>query len=278
MPYLFTKMQGCGNDFMILNGMELPTPLSLTQCQIKQWAHRHFGVGFDQLLLVTEVPSPYVATVTIYNSDGSEAQQCGNGMRCVAKFLSEKNYTSAQEFSLLLNQQAVHCKLLGNGEVAITMGKPNFINSQDNEWGEQLHYNFNSYSLYLVSIGNNHVVLPVDDISMVPVEGLGKHLQNLDRYEKVFDDTVGINVSFMEIVTSNHIKLRVYERGVGETLACGSGACAAMATARRLHLIDDEVTVSQAGGDVTVTWHEARDTLWLQGEAVKVYDGIMANQ
>lgn len=256
----FTKMHGLGNDFMVVNAIENPS--ALTPSQIRQLADRHRGVGFDQLLLIEQ---PQHAGMDffyrIFNVDGSEAEQCGNGLRCIVKFIYDKQLTNNVTLRIGTLKGIQIAEPPADGLIRVVMGKPSYIKGiQQFAIGEQV---INCFSL---GMGNPHTVIQVSDINQAPVADVGSILNRAPEFPQ------GVNVEFMQIVHPNHIHLRVYERAVGETLACGSGACAAVAAGWLQGLLADKVTVSLPGGEL---WIEiASDhTITMQGPATTVYEG-----
>jgi diaminopimelate epimerase len=265
-------MHGLGNDFMVFDAIN--QSVKLTEDQIRSWSDRHTGVGFDQLLLVekpTQVDVDF--RYRIFNADGSEVAQCGNGARCFAHFvrdtgLSDKDALTVETASgiIVLYHEA--------GGVRVNMGVPRFAVMQ-------VPLNLAQHSVYealiegettrfgAVSMGNPHAVLWVENIATADVERWGKAMQ---ARRDLFP--VGVNVGFAQLVGRDHIRLRVYERGAGETQACGTGACAAMAVCRQLDMVDEYVTVSLPGGDLQVVWSgKVDDVLWMTGPAVSVFEG-----
>ncbi|NCO13012.1 MAG: diaminopimelate epimerase [Thiomicrospira sp.] len=271
----FSKMQGLGNDFMVVDGTA--SDLALTADEIRFWADRHFGVGFDQLLLVekphaaaTEVDFRY----RIFNADGSEVQQCGNGARCFARFVVDKGLTDKTEIRVETASGVIVLSLTDQGWVRVNMGAPNFLPQalpfdvpvESDQY--ELEVAGERYQIGAVSMGNPHAVMRVTDLATAPVAQLGQQIES----HPLFPERV--NVGFAEPVNRHQIKLRVYERGAAETLACGTGACAAMVVLRRLGEVDDAVTVSLPGGDLLIEWDgNATSPVWMTGPAVQVFDG-----
>jgi diaminopimelate epimerase len=268
----FTKMHGLGNDFIVLDmpeGANFPTP--------ERWralADRHRGIGFDQaLVLLPPRRSDTDVFYRVINADGSEVEQCGNGARCVAALLHRRGRGSTDTLSMDSLGGVLHARFLDDGRVSVNMGVPNFdpkslpflapeaaltyaaaAAGQDIEFGA-------------VSIGNPHAVLRVEAIESAPVESIGRALQNSPLFPRQ------VNVGFMQIVDTGQIRLRVYERGVGETLACGTGACAAAVLGRNQGLLKDSVDVRVAGGVLSVHWDGAGQPVWLTGPAQQSFEG-----
>lgn len=271
----FSKMHGLGNDFMVIDATE-KSP-NLCEAEIKSWSNRHFGVGFDQLLVVESTETPGVDfRYRIFNADGSEVQQCGNGARCFAKFVYDKGLTDKDEIHVETASGVIVLYIMDNGWVKVNMGQPNFLPAslpfemavESDQY--QLEVDGEYFEIGAVSMGNPHAVLRVMDIGSAPVESLGEKIES----HSLFPERV--NVGFAEKVDTKRIKLRVYERGTAETLACGTGACAAMVVMRRLGEVGDEVTVSLPGGDLLVEWDgDGASPVWMTGPAIHVFDGVI---
>jgi diaminopimelate epimerase len=260
----FTKMHGLGYDFVVIDNTN--NNVDLNQDAIKKLAHRHFGIGFDQLLMVEQPTNPNVAEFKyrIFNADGSEVEQCGNGARCFARFVAAKKLTTNNPISVE-TQAGVISLLIQNEDVVVSMGQANFNpNAIIESNSKQQTYNIAGYEIGLVSMGNPHAVLIVDDIQQ-DIQEIAQTIQAASEFKN------GVNVGFMQIIDTEHIKLRVYERGSGETLACGSGACAAVNVGVVMGLLSHNVVVSLPGGDCTITIQE--DTTLLTGPATFVFEG-----
>jgi diaminopimelate epimerase len=269
----FLKMHGLGNDFLVFDAP--PVPLySLDSDKLRALADRHTGVGFDQALML-EAPRDSHSRVfyRIFNSDGSEVEQCGNGARCVAALLYARRPELGRELMMESPGGVVHARVRDDGLVSVDMGIPNFEpRSLPMEAAAELPV----YSLEIgaakiefgaVSMGNPHVVLRVSDVKTAPVEFFGPTIERDPRFPK------RTNVGFMQIMDRTRIRLRVYERGAGETLACGTGACAAVAVGRRHGLLDSDVRVELPGGTAIVNWSGLGQHLWLTGPATTVFTG-----
>jgi diaminopimelate epimerase len=275
----FLKMQGLGNDFLVFDA-PAAADSHLDSSRLRALADRHTGVGFDQALML-ETPRDAGSRVfyRIFNSDGTEVEQCGNGARCIAALL----YARAPELGRDLVMESVggvvHARVRDDGLVSVDMGVPNFdprtlpMNPAD---GAGAAVEAPTYSLTVdgaqieigaVSMGNPHAVLQVPDVKTAPVEQFGPSIERHPRFPK------RTNVGFMQIVDRGHLRLRVFERGVGETLACGTGACAAVAVGRRHGLLDAEVRVDLPGGTAMVSWAAAGEPVWLTGPATTVFTG-----
>jgi diaminopimelate epimerase len=273
----FTKMHGLGNDFMVIDGIN--QTFIPNSSLIQKWSNRHFGIGFDQLLLVEQAQTNGVDfRYRIFNADGGEVQQCGNGARCFVKFVSEQGLTNKQEIVVETASGIIKPRLNSNGLITVNMGKPRFQAAQipfvlhTNESDKQIFYpieNKNEIAyMSIVSMGNPHAVWRVDNVQTAPVAQWGNALQHHNRFPE------RVNVGFMQIDDSHHIKLRVYERGSGETLACGTGACAAVVSGIRAGWLTagEDICVSLPGGDLWVRWQDGDDVL-MTGEAVTVFHG-----
>lgn len=270
----FTKMHGLGNDFMVIDAINQHFMLNATL--IQQWATRHFGVGFDQLLLVensTRVDFKY----RIFNADGLEVEQCGNGARCFAKFIFEKGLTKKKEITVETNSGIINLTLIDETLVKVNMGLANFLPTSlpflivDEQTFYPLKVGDETFSIGVVSMGNPHAVIKVSDVSLAPVEKVGKLIES----HSLFPERV--NVGFAQIVSPSQIKLRVYERGAAETLACGTGACAAMVVFRQRQEVADKVTVSLPGGDLLIEWNgKEKSPVIMTGPATTVFEGVIS--
>lgn len=268
----FTKMHGLGNDFMVVDATQ--QTFSLTPQQIQALADRHRGIGFDQLLVIAPAPPATGVDFTylIYNSDGSAAEQCGNGARCIARFIRERGLSRRNELSFITAERITRVRLETDSTVTVDMGEPYFepakIPFQPAEKVAPYHLKIAGRQLqfYVAGVGNPHAVLLLDTIDSSEVAAIGKQLSVHASFPQ------GVNVSFMQVLTPDHINLQVYERGSGATLACGSGACAAVAVGRRLDLLQEQVQVSQPGGELWISWPSG-STIRLRGPAQFVYEG-----
>jgi diaminopimelate epimerase len=272
----FTKMQGLGNDFMVVNAIQ--QPFHLNAKQIQQLSDRHFGVGFDQLLLVESSTIPGADFVyRIFNADGNEVNQCGNGARCIARFVREQGLTEKNQLIVTTRAGLLELKIENNGDVTVDMGIPNLepakipflANKLDSTYSLEID-STQTIEISACSIGNPHAVIVVDDLNHASVHYIGEQLNKHSRFPE------GVNVGFMQIVNRNAIKLRVFERGAGETLACGSGAAAAVVVGRTRELLNDTVTVELPGGRLQVSWKSPDSHLFLTGPAVTVFKGIVS--
>ena len=268
----FTKMHGLGNDFVVIDAIN--QDINLTTEQIRFLADRHFGIGCDQLLLV-ERPSHEGVDFRyrIFNADGGEVEQCGNGARCFARFVRDKGLTEKMRIPVETNTGDIVLIDEGDGQVAVDMGKPRFVPAvlpfeADSEQDRYLlDVDGNSVEIGAVSMGNPHAVTLVDDIDIAPVEILGPRIESHQRFPR------RVNAGFMQIIDRQNIRLRVFERGAGETLACGTGACAAVAVGRRWGLLDERVNVELPGGVLSIYWPKPDASVIMTGPAESVFKG-----
>ena len=268
----FTKMHGIGNDFVVIDAIS--QKVALTTAQIRQLGDRHFGVGFDQLLLVEEsTRSDAQFRYRIYNADGGEVEQCGNGARCFARFVHETGMTSSRTIPVETARGLIQLMLEDDGQVTVDMGVPDFTPAalpfvaENTADYYDLMVNGDKYAIGAVSIGNPHAVLLVEAVDKAPVTILGPAIESHTRFPN------HVNAGFMEIIDRSHIRLRVYERGVGETLACGSGACAAVAVGIHNRLLDNAVEVELTGGNLAIRWSGEGASLMMTGPAETVFQG-----
>jgi diaminopimelate epimerase len=268
----FSKMHGLGNDFLVLDNVTQNVYLSNEQ--IKHLADRNFGVGFDQVLVVEPPYDPDLDFhYRIFNADGSEVGQCGNGARCFAKFVRLKGLTNKNKIKVSTQSGKMTLFVERDGNVSVNMPTPKFepnqipFTAQKVEGTYILRSDEETVLCGVVSLGNPHCVLTVDSIVDAPVTTLGKALSNHERFPQQ------VNVGFMEIVSSDYIKLRVYERGAAETLACGSGACAAVVIGQTQNKLGRDVTVELPGGKLKVYWKGPGNSVKMTGPAVHVFDG-----
>jgi len=261
-------MQGLGNDFIVIDNID--GDISLSTEEIGQLSDRHFGIGFDQLLMVERATIKGVDfRYVIFNADGSEASQCGNGARCLALYLQKKDLTNKNTITVETNSGKLVLTINQNRSVRVEMGKPNFIPSEIPfiNHAQAIEYTFEGQKMGVLSINNPHAVIILNNIDQEDIENTATKLQNSDYFPE------SVNVGFMQILDSKEINLRVIERGVGETLACGSGACAAVIHGIHLGLLENKVTVHLKGGDAFVEFHE--DTVYLSGPGEFVYEGVL---
>lgn len=279
----FTKMQGAGNDFVVLD--ETQSCFGLSTAQYRFLADRHFGVGADQILTVRASPAPGIDfEYLIHNADGGEVEQCGNGARCFARFVREQGLTVKDTIRVQTLGGVIEPRLTADGRVSVNMGAPVFdpacipfdatslqpqASGAWQKWPLDLDGQEPGGTVFmaLVSIGNPHAVQVVDDVDAAPVLLQGPLIEQHVRFPK------RVNAGFMQVVDRSHIRLRVFERGTGETLACGSGACAAVVAGIRLGLLDATVEVQTRGGALTICWAGASSNVHLTGPATTVFHG-----
>ena len=268
----FTKMHGLGNDFIVINNLD--GKVKLQSERISELSDRHTGIGFDQLLVI-EPPTVDQAEFDyrIYNADGGEVEHCGNGARCFARYVHDKGLTKSLSIPVNTAGGILVLRLLDNQDVTVSMGIPNFVPENIPFIATQEQ---NSYSISVdnreievgsVSIGNPHVVLQVRNVDTADVENLGPMLET----HKLFPNRV--NVGFMQIIDTSNIKLRVFERGVGETRACGTGACAAVAVGIKQGLLDKTVNVTLSGGPLKIVWDDFNSSIEMTGACSTVFEG-----
>ena len=270
----FTKMHGLGNDFVVIDRRQQtfePQP-----GDIRRMADRHTGIGFDQLLVLDPPSGDGDLGFGIYNADGKSAEQCGNGLRCVARLFFETSAKRNRDLVMESPAGPVRARVLDDGTVSVDMGEPDFdprslpFEADAEADSYRLTADCREVSFGAVSMGNPHIVIPVPDVATAEVEEIGSALAAHDAFPN------STNVGFMEIVDLARIRLRVRERGVGETLACGTGASAAAAVARRWGKVESEVMVELPGGELEIQWDGPGGHLWMTGPAVRVYEGIIS--
>jgi diaminopimelate epimerase len=273
----FTKMQGLGNDFVVINAID--KPFALNPAQIRHLADRHEGVGCDQVLVVAP---PSQADVDfdykIYNQDGGEVEQCGNGARCFARFVREKGISNKSTLKVLTKSGIIELQQERGGEVTVNMGIPQF---KPDEIPFSAPESVPRYTLRLptdethdieieigvVSMGNPHAVTQVADVATAPVAQWGPMIESHPRFPQ------RVNAGFMQVIDRGNINLRVFERGVGETRACGTGACAAVVVGRNWRLLDECVDVNLPGGKLTIRWRGNNEPVYMTGPAQTVFEG-----
>ena len=272
MQLSFTKMQGAGNDFVLLDGFT--TSINLTTMQIKKIADRHYGVGCDQLLIVEKTELPNVDfKYRIFNADGSEVEQCGNGARCFVRFVIDTGLTQKHEIRVETASGVIILTLQADHQVTVNMGAPIFApakipfisETQQSQYLLKLHQE--NVSICALSMGNPHAVTLVDDVETTDVAALGPQIEGHAHFP------LRTNAGFMQIINLHTIKLRVYERGSGETLACGTGACAAAVAGIMLGLLQSPVLVHARGGDLSISWAGQQTPVMMTGPAVPVFTG-----
>lgn len=270
----FSKMHGLGNDFMVIDGVT--QNVYLTEEVIRKLADRHRGVGFDQLLLVEPPYDPELDFhYRIFNADGSEVAQCGNGARCFARFVTLKGLTNKQDIHVSTAKGKMVLTLKDEEKVRVNMGEPIWEPAQVPFTANKFEKNYilrtdlQTVLCGVVSMDNPHCVLQVEDINLAPVNELGPLLENHERFPE------RANIGFMQVVNRNHIKLRVFERGAGETQACGSGACGAVAVGIMQGVLDNNVQVDLPGGSLQIEWEGVGHPLYMTGDATHIYDGFI---
>jgi len=270
----FTKMHGAGNDFVVVDCRY--QPLDLDANHVAKIGDRHFGVGFDQLLMVEPSRDPSCAfRYAIYNSDGSTALQCGNGVRCVAAWLQRAGALGVGAAKLESPSGPIGIETFADGRVRAEMGVPQFapaaipFTATHESDSYRLNITGSEIEFGAVAMGNPHAVIEVADVAAAPLESVGAALSTSLHFPQ------GCNVGFVEIVNRAHVRLRVWERGAGATLACGSGACAAVAVLRRRGKLDAEVRGALPGGELEIHWDGAGCPLWMTGPAQFVFEGEM---
>jgi len=273
----FTKMHGLGNDFVVIDAIN--QNLALSDEQVRLLADRRFGVGCDQVLLVEAPQTKEVDfTYRIFNADGSEVEQCGNGSRCFAVFVREKGLTDKSTIRVETASGVIELQVQADGQVSVDMGQPRFeaaslpfepVLQADQAGRYPLDLGENQVEVGVVSMGNPHAVVQVDNVDTAPLEEFGPLIESHAAFPN------RVNAGFMQVVDRQHIRLRVYERGAGETLACGTGACAAVVVGRQQGLLDDMVSVSLPGGQLQIQWGGEGETVMMTGPATTVFEGEM---
>ena len=268
----FTKMHGAGNDFIVFDSLDRQVPLPAEQ--LRKLANRRTGIGFDQALVLEKPRRPDTAVFyRIFNADGIEVEQCGNGARCIAALLYRRGQTSAGAVTMDSPAGLVHARVQSGSVVSVDMGVPNFeprslpFDAPERADTYSLDVGGQNVEIGAVSMGNPHAVLTVDSTETAPVGTLGPAIEKHPRFPN------RVNAGFVEIIDRSHIRLRVYERGAGETLACGTGACAAVAVERERGLLDASVLVRVRGGELRVNWERLGDNIWLTGPAEVSFEG-----
>ncbi|MBK9351860.1 MAG: diaminopimelate epimerase [Sulfuritalea sp.] len=266
----FTKMHGLGNDFVVLDAINqafVPTP-----AQARWLADRHFGVGCDQLLIVEKPDTPGVDfRYRIFNADGGEVEQCGNGARCFVRFVHEQGLTDKREIRVETRSGLIAPRLEADGQVTVDMGAPRFAPaeipfvSDTDDAVQPLEVDGQTVEISAVSMGNPHAVQVVADVDAAPVATQGPLIESHPRFPR------RVNAGFMQVVDRHAIRLRVYERGTGETLACGTGACAAVVAGIRRGLLDSPVRVATRGGELSIAWAGSGTPVMMTGPATTVF-------
>ncbi|MGO8755456.1 MAG: diaminopimelate epimerase [Gallionellaceae bacterium] len=270
----FTKMHGAGNDFVVLDAVR--QQIRLAPEQLRLLADRHFGVGCDQILLVETAQHPEADfRYRIFNADGGEVEQCGNGARCFVRFVHDKGLTHKREITVETMSGLISPRLEDDGRVTVDMGEPVFeaaripFDSDSDAVIQPLEVNGGTMQISALSMGNPHAVQVVEDVERAPVAALGKLIEHHARFPN------RVNAGFMQVVDRRHIRLRVYERGAGETLSCGTGACAAVVAGIRRGLLDNKVQVATRGGVLNIAWAGGGAPVLMTGPAITVFEGEM---
>ena len=268
----FSKMHGLGNDFMVVDG--ITQKVFFSPELIRRLSDRHFGIGFDQLLLVEPPYDPEQDFhYRIFNADGSEVQQCGNGARCFARFVRLKGLTNKDRIAVSTMSGRIVLQVEQDGQITVNMGVPEFepgkvpFRAQKAEKTYLLRVAEQTVMCGVVSMGNPHCVLNVESVKTAPVETLGPLLESFDRFPE------RVNVGFMEVVSAGEIRLRVFERGAGETMACGTGACAAAVIGMHQGKLRERVKVQLPGGTLQIAWQGPGTPVFMTGPAELVFDG-----
>ena len=268
----FTKMHGLGNDFVVFNG--IAQRVVLFPEQIRHIADRHFGIGCDQILLVEKSDLAAVDfRYRIFNADGGEVEQCGNGARCFARFVQDQGLTAKQTITVQTHSGVITLQVQADGQVSVDMGVPEFLPDKIPFIAEAQHHDYalevdgQHVSIGAVSMGNPHAVLRVANMEQAPVATLGPAIEHHPRFPR------RVNVGFMEIISPHAFALRVFERGVGETLACGTGACAAMVIGRTWNLLGETATARLRGGTLVLHWQGPGTPVMMTGPAQTVFEG-----
>ncbi|MFZ5584188.1 MAG: diaminopimelate epimerase [Pseudomonadota bacterium] len=268
----FTKMHGLGNDFVVLDGVR--QNITLTPAQLRFLADRNFGVGCDQILLVEKPGQAGVDfRYRIFNADGSEVEQCGNGARCFVRFVHEQGLTDKREIKVETKSGIISPRLEADGNVTVDMGKPVFAPdripfvSPTDAVIQPLQVGDQEVAITAVSMGNPHAVQVVEDVDTAPVAIQGPMIESHPHFPQ------RVNAGFLQVVDRHSVRLRVYERGAGETLACGTGACAAVVAGISRDLLDSPVRVSTRGGELSIAWNGPGTPVHMTGPAVTVFSG-----
>ena len=274
MKIRFSKMHGLGNDFVVIDGVR--QSISLTPEQIRFIADRHFGIGCDQLLLVEKATRPDIDfRYRIFNADGGEVEQCGNGARCFVRFVHEQGLTDKREIRVETMKGLISPRLEPDGNVTVDMGVPVLdparipFDSASADVVQPLNVGGERVDITAVSMGNPHAVQVVADVDTAPVVSQGALIETNPRFPQ------RVNAGFMQVVDRRRIRLRVFERGVGETLACGTGACAAVVAGILRGVLDSPVCVETRGGELTIDWSGEGASVRMTGPAVTVFTGEM---
>jgi diaminopimelate epimerase len=271
MKFKFTKMHGLGNDFVVIDA--ITQAVAFRPEQLRMLADRHFGIGCDQILLIEPAQANADFRYRIFNADGGEVEQCGNGARCFVRYVHDHGMTAKKEIRVETLAGLIIPKLEGNGEVTVNMGTPKFEPSEIPFIAEKgaltypLDINGKRVEISALSMGNPHAVQLVPDIDQAPVLTEGVLIERHVRFPH------RVNAGYFQVMDRHHIRLRVYERGAGETLACGTGACAAVVAGIQRGMLESSVKVSFRSGDLDICWEGGNHPVWMTGPAVPVFDG-----
>jgi len=268
----FTKMHGLGNDFVVIDAIR--QPVRLQPEIIRRLADRRLGVGCDQVLVVESPTDPAADfRYRIFNRDGGEVEQCGNGARCFARFVRDQGLTGKNEIAVETLAGVIHPRIEPDGMVTVNMGVPRFepreipFEAAARQLVHDLDVDGQAVPVTVVSMGNPHAVQVVDNVELSPVTQQGPRIEHHPRFPK------RVNAGYLQVTDPRHARVRVWERGAGETLACGTGACAAVVTGRLRGLLDEEVDVQVRGGTLRIVWRGEGEPVWMTGPAVRVFDG-----
>ena len=268
----FTKMHGLGNDFVMIDAVS--QSVTLTPEQVRRLADRRFGVGCDQLLLVEKALQPGTDfRYRIFNADGGEVEQCGNGARCFARFVRDQGLTTKSELAVETLAGIIYPKIEADGAVTVNMGVPRFeprdvpFEAGARQPVYDLDVDGVAVPVTVLSMGNPHAVQVVVDVERAPVATQGPKIEHHPRFPK------RVNAGYMQVQDRSHVYVRVWERGAGETLACGTGACAAVVAGRVRGLLDENVAVRVRGGTLQISWRGEGEPVWMTGPAVRVFEG-----
>lgn len=273
----FTKMHGCGNDYIYVNGAKEQIPAEKKPELVRRLSDRHFGIGGDGVIFIN--PSAEADfEMEMYNADGSRAEMCGNGIRCVAKYVFDKQLTDKQEFTIVSAGTVKRIVLTVEDGKAVTakvnMGRPELTaekipvrSDRETVVDEEIEVKGSVYRMTCVSMGNPHAVVFMDSVKDLEIERIGPYFENHERFPK------RINTEFVRVIDRSSVEMRVWERGTGETLACGTGCCATVTACVLNGLTDCRITVHLLGGDIIVEWDETEDTIYMTGPAETVFEG-----
>jgi len=275
----FTKMHGCGNDYIYVNGFEEQVPAENKERIVMALSDRHFGIGGDGVIFIN--PSNMADfEMEMYNADGSRAEMCGNGIRSVAKYVYDRGMTSGDVFTVVSCGKVKYMEIMEKDEqgkaalIRVNMGEPELVANNipvvsDNELviDEEILVNGQEYHMTCVSMGNPHAVVFMDDVKNMDIEAIGPYFENHERFPK------RVNTEFVKIIDDDNVEMRVWERGSGETLACGTGCCATVIACVLNGLTNNKVTVHVLGGELLIEWNREENTVYMTGPATTVFEG-----